>query len=218
MRWYREFSPSVQWTGGVLMLYGRELIDQFPVRKSKQQKTAFREAVLSYGAARGYAGKVESGTFGSKNVVFGDPEQAEYLVTAHYDTCARLPFPNFITPCHLSIYLLYQLFLCAVIILVPMRDRHCGWHFGAGAAGGQRHGGSAVYSHADSHALWPRQSQQCKRQLLRRPGSAGSHGGFAGGAAGEGLLRPLRPGGGGALRFGGLPQGRTAKHLSSSWC
>ena len=94
------------------MLYGRELIDQFPVRKSKQQKTAFREAVLSYGAARGYMGKVETGTFGAKNVVFGDPEQAEYLVTAHYDTCARLPFPNFITPCHLSIYLLYQLFLC----------------------------------------------------------------------------------------------------------
>lgn len=119
MRWYREFSPSVQWTGGFLMLYGRELIDQFPVRKSKRQKSAFREAVLSYGAARGYMGKVESGTFGSKNVVFGDPEQAEYLVTAHYDTCARLPFPNFITPCHLSIYLLYQLFLCAVIILVP---------------------------------------------------------------------------------------------------
>ncbi|HIR09315.1 MAG TPA: hypothetical protein IAA70_02805, partial [Candidatus Avoscillospira stercoripullorum] len=73
------------------MLYGRELIDQFPVRKSKKQKAAFRETVLSYGAAQGYAGKVESGTFGSKNVVFGDPEQAEYLVTAHYDTCARLP-------------------------------------------------------------------------------------------------------------------------------
>ena len=101
------------------MLYGRELIDQFPVRKSKKQKAAFRETVLSYGAAQGYAAKVESGAFGAKNLVFGDPEQAEYLVTAHYDTCARLPVPNFITPCHFGIYLLYQLFLCAVIILVP---------------------------------------------------------------------------------------------------
>ena len=105
--------------GGDDVLYGRELIDQFPVRKSKKQKAAFREAALRYGAARGYTGTVESGAFGAKNIVFGNPDAAAYLVTAHYDTCARLPFPNFITPCHLSIYLLYQLLLCAVLILVP---------------------------------------------------------------------------------------------------
>lgn len=101
------------------MLFGRELIDQFPVRKSKKQKAAFREAVLAFGAARGYTGRVETGMFGARNVVFGDPEQAEYLLTAHYDTCARLPFPNFITPCHIGIYLLYQLLICAVLILIP---------------------------------------------------------------------------------------------------
>lgn len=101
------------------MPFGRELIDQFPVRKSRKQKAAFREAALRYGAARGYPGRVESGSFGARNVVFGDPEQAQYLLTAHYDTCARLPFPNFITPCHVGIYLLYQLLLCAGMILVP---------------------------------------------------------------------------------------------------
>lgn len=101
------------------MLYSRELIDQFPVRKSKKQKAAFREAALRYGAARGYTGTVEPGAFGAKNIVFGNPDTAAYLVTAHYDTCARLPFPNFITPCHIGIYLLYQLLFCAVLLLIP---------------------------------------------------------------------------------------------------
>ena len=101
------------------MLFGRELIEQYPVRKSKKQKAAFRDAALAFGAARGYAGKVEAGAFGAKNVIFGNPEHATYLITAHYDTCARLPIPNFITPCHVWIYLLYQLFLCAIIILIP---------------------------------------------------------------------------------------------------
>ena len=33
------------------------------------------------------------------------------IFTAHYDTCARLPFPNFITPKNFLIYLLYNLLI-----------------------------------------------------------------------------------------------------------
>ena len=46
--------------------------------------------------------------------MLGDPESADVVFTAHYDTCARLPFPNFITPKNLIVYLLYQL-----LILLP---------------------------------------------------------------------------------------------------
>ena len=42
------------------------------------------------------------------------PGAATWCWAAHYDTCARLPFPNFVTPNNLLIYLLYQL-----LILLP---------------------------------------------------------------------------------------------------
>lgn len=77
-----------------------DVLTQFPVRKTKQQKKAFREAVCAYAESLGYRVQTESGTFGSRNVLFGDPEAADYLVTAHYDTPAKLPFPNYATPCN----------------------------------------------------------------------------------------------------------------------
>jgi hypothetical protein len=58
---------------------------------------------------------VEKGSLGSRNIVIGDAEKAKYLVTAHYDTCAWMPLPNFITPCNFFVYLVYQLLLTGVI-------------------------------------------------------------------------------------------------------
>ena len=77
-----------------------DILDRFPVRKTKQQKQNFRDAVSSYGENLGYLATVEQGTFGCRNVIFGDPESADYLVTAHYDTPPRLLFPNYCTPCN----------------------------------------------------------------------------------------------------------------------
>ena len=92
--------------------------DQFPVRKNKQQKQAFRDAVCAYAEYLGYPVSVEKGSFRSHNVVMGDPENAKYLVTAHYDTCAWMPFPNFIMPCNAVAFVLHQIALWAGIILV----------------------------------------------------------------------------------------------------
>ena len=92
-----------------------EVLNLFPVRKSRKQKQAFRDAVLAYAAGCGYTGTVEKGSLGSRNLVMGNPETAEYLITAHYDTCARLPFPNLITPCNLPLFLLYQVLLVVLI-------------------------------------------------------------------------------------------------------
>lgn len=89
----------------------------FPVRKSKKQKAAFHEAIRSYLSQYGYDAQIESGSFGARNIVFGDPERAKYLITAHYDTCARMLVPNLCTPCNLWLFLLYQIFVTILIML-----------------------------------------------------------------------------------------------------
>lgn len=88
-----------------------DVLTQFPIRKTKRQKQAFRDGVQDYVKTLGYVPKVENGSFGSRNLVIGDPDGAEFLVTAHYDTPAGMLFPNFITPCNLLTFLGYQLFM-----------------------------------------------------------------------------------------------------------
>ena len=88
-----------------------DVLRQFPVRKTKKQKQAFRDAVTAYAEGLGYPCKVEKGSYNSHNVVIGDPDGAAFLVTAHYDTPARMLFPNLITPCNPVTYIAYQLFM-----------------------------------------------------------------------------------------------------------
>ena len=89
------------------------LLKHFQIRKSATQKAAFRDWLTGVLTAAGYEPRVESGgsLVKSSNVVVGDPEKASVVYTAHYDTCAVLPFPNFITPRNFFLYLLYQLLL-----------------------------------------------------------------------------------------------------------
>lgn len=97
-----------------------DVLTQFPVRKSKAQKSAFRECIRAYAEHLGYTSVVEKGSLGSHNLVVGDADKARYLITAHYDTCAHMPFPNFITPCNFLLYLGYQLLITAVMFLIPV--------------------------------------------------------------------------------------------------
>ncbi len=95
----------------------------YPIRKTKKQKQAFREDAVGYFQRLGYETRVEKGSLGSRNVVAGNPETAAYLVTAHYDTCARMPLPNFITPCNPWAYWGYQILVMAVIVLLALVPR-----------------------------------------------------------------------------------------------
>ncbi len=97
-----------------------DVLHQFPVRKTGKQKQEFRDAVRAYASRQGYSVTVEKGTFGCQNVVIGDAENAKYLVTAHYDTCARLPFPNFIMPENALVFILHQLALWLGIMLIAV--------------------------------------------------------------------------------------------------
>ncbi len=95
------------------------VFDRFEVRKSKRGKAAFRAYLREYAETRGYTYAEERGSFGARNAVIGDPTTARVTYTAHYDTCARLPFPNFITPTNFGVYLLYQILLTLCILGIP---------------------------------------------------------------------------------------------------
>ncbi|MBQ8026598.1 MAG: M28 family peptidase [Clostridia bacterium] len=92
----------------------KEIFEKYQVRKTKKQKTAFIEYTKQIAQHCGYDCKVEKGSLGARNIVIGNPDMAKVIYTAHYDTCARLPFPNFMTPKSLSVYLLYQLLIVGV--------------------------------------------------------------------------------------------------------
>ncbi len=94
----------------------KTVFETHEVRKTKRQKAAFRAYATEVATREGYAVHEEKGAFGAVNLVIGDPTRARVTYTAHYDTCARLPFPNFITPKHIWIYLAYQVLLVIGIL------------------------------------------------------------------------------------------------------
>lgn len=99
-----------------------DILERFPVRKTKTQKQAFRDAVQIYAEKLNYPASVENGIWGSKNLVIGDPNTAKYVVTAHYDTSARILFPNLVTPFNPILFVLYQLFLSVMLVLIAALD------------------------------------------------------------------------------------------------
>jgi len=92
----------------------QKILDELQVRKTRKQKESFRSWLCGELKAAGYSPAVEKG-FAARNVVAGNPEKAQVLFTAHYDTQPVLPVPNFITPRNLLFYVLYQL-----VIVLPL--------------------------------------------------------------------------------------------------
>lgn len=85
-----------------------KILADWQVRKTKKQKTAFIEFLKSQIPEL----KVEQGGFGNnRNLVIGDVKSADVILGAHYDTCARLPFPNFLPPKNMLLYIGYSLLI-----------------------------------------------------------------------------------------------------------
>lgn len=95
----------------------REILENYQIRKSKKQKSAFIQWLEPVVRAKGYEMKVEKGS-GARNIVIGDVDSAKVVFAAHYDTCAVMPFPNFITPKSIFLYIVYQ-FVLTFLLLVP---------------------------------------------------------------------------------------------------
>ena len=98
----------------------KTVLREYQVRKTRKQKNSFTDYVSDYAKTLGYEIKVEKGSFGAKNILIGNLDTAKVVFTAHYDTCALMPLPNFITPKNIIIYLLYQLLLTAVIFALSI--------------------------------------------------------------------------------------------------
>lgn len=98
--------------------FSRLVLEQYQVRKNKRQKTAFIEFLQDTAHRLGYSINVEKNSF-ARNVILGNPETAKVVFTAHYDTCVRLPLPNFITPKCVPLYLVYQV-LMSIVLLLPL--------------------------------------------------------------------------------------------------
>lgn len=97
------------------MKYKDLILNNFMIRKNKKQKSSFIEKVKEIVKEKDLEVNIEKGAFGVRNIVIGDVSKAKVVFTAHYDTCAVMPVPNFITPTNIWIYLLYQ-----VLIMIPM--------------------------------------------------------------------------------------------------
>ncbi len=96
----------------------KDIFEKYQIRKTRRQKTAFIEYATQKAEEEGYSVRVEKGCLGVRNIVVGEPDTAKVIYTAHYDTCPRLPFPNFLTPKNFGVYLLYNVALVLAIIAV----------------------------------------------------------------------------------------------------
>jgi hypothetical protein len=77
-----------------------DILNVHPIRKTGQQKDAFRQNVIRYIRELGYDVHTEKCGRDGQNIVFGDQAAAQYLITAHYDTPACIGIPNVSTPCN----------------------------------------------------------------------------------------------------------------------
>lgn len=77
-----------------------DILKAHPIRKTNEQKEAFRADVQAYLKELGYDCRLESCGKDGQNLVFGAAETADYLITAHYDTPATIGIPNVCTPCN----------------------------------------------------------------------------------------------------------------------
>ena len=84
----------------------KEIFDKYQARRSKEHKTEFirflEKSFLPYGLSFDYK---PMGSFGSRNIVVGDIENAKIIFTAHYDTCQTFPCSVRIMPKHKNLSL-----------------------------------------------------------------------------------------------------------------
>ena len=90
----------------------REILEHYQIRKTKKQKEAFIRLMQAHFPSMQVQ---EQGFPKCRNLVLGDPENAKVILGAHYDTCAQLPFPNFITPKRPLLSIGYSM-----LILIPV--------------------------------------------------------------------------------------------------
>ncbi len=93
----------------------QKILADYQVRKTKKQKTAFIDFMQREIPDLQVE---EGGSPKSRNLVLGDVKNARVVLGAHYDTCAVLPFPNFLMPKNIPVSLLYSILIAVPFIAV----------------------------------------------------------------------------------------------------
>ena len=70
--------------------FTKEVLYEFGGRMHRGHKAEFRDFVCDVASLRGFEARVENNLI-AQNVVIGNPEKAEVVVCAHYDTPPRMP-------------------------------------------------------------------------------------------------------------------------------
>jgi hypothetical protein len=97
--------------------YLNEINDKFPIRRSQNEKKAF----VCYVCSELGNGRVKVETLEKNdNIVIGDPYMADIVFTAHYDTPAASPVPNFMTPANKLLGSLIQICFPLVMALFSL--------------------------------------------------------------------------------------------------
>lgn len=91
------------------------ILEGFQVRKNRKQKDAFITLLREHFPELSIQ---EGGIAKSRNLILGDVSQAKIVFSAHYDTCARLPFPNFIAPKNFLLSILYSILIALPVVAV----------------------------------------------------------------------------------------------------
>ena len=98
------------------------ILQEYEVRKSNKEKTEFIEYIKTRLSHAGYDAENDitveekgKGIFKSRNIVVGNPKTAKVFFTAHYDTCAVIPFPNLMTPTNPVLFVTFQVLLTVLI-------------------------------------------------------------------------------------------------------
>lgn len=103
------------------------ILQNYEVRKSNKEKNAFIDYIKTRLGNAGYDVEKDiaieekgKGILKSRNIVVGNPKTAKVFFTAHYDTCAMLPFPNLMTPTNPVLFIIFQLFLVVLIFGIAL--------------------------------------------------------------------------------------------------
>lgn len=94
-----------------------KILESYQIRKTSKQKLAFIDLMKEHFPALQVQ---EFGIIKTRNIIVGDVENAKIILSAHYDTCSVLPFPNFITPKKPLLTVLYSFLIIIPIFLIVL--------------------------------------------------------------------------------------------------
>lgn len=91
------------------------ILEKYQKRNTKKEKEKFYLWLDNYLKDHDITTRLEVGK-GGKNIVIGNPDTAKIILTAHYDTCAVLPIPNFIMPTTIWAFILSQIIMSIILL------------------------------------------------------------------------------------------------------